>query len=338
MSHLLPKFRWLLTLGFTLIIAEGSIPADSVLAQQAETNVKPRDIRTVVANGKHNAFTALVKWKDAFWLSFREATDHGSGDGDLILLKSSDAETWMEAKRLNIVPDDRDPQLLIADDRLIWFDPGLEGKQLTTFATWTDDGETWSEPIPVYEPQFILWKPLAVESGYYATAHYKADVSGGVGRKVHLIKSADGLKWEKVSTIRERKWESETTLYFPEPDRAVAFLRQKYGSPPGSILESQAPFTEWTERDAGVHLSGHSVHTIDGVTYLLSRLRKPDDSGTMIYVYVDDKLEPYCEIPSGGDCSYPEVARIGEEMLISYYSSHEGTTNVYTCRVPLKGK
>lgn len=31
-----------------------------------------------------------------------------------------------------------------------------------------------------------------------------------------------------------------------------------------------------------------------------------------------------------------EAVEVGDEMLVSYYSSHEGRTNVYLARVPLK--
>lgn len=61
----------------------------------------------------------------------------------------------------------------------------------------------------------------------------------------------------------------------------------------------------------------------------------------MIYTF-DDKvnLRPYCKLPSGGDCSYPGIIREGDHLLVSYYSSHEGSTNIYLAKVPLpkKGK
>ena len=46
----------------------------------------------------------------------------------------------------------------------------------------------------------------------YATMHKKDEGSGDKGREVQMIVSTDGLKWDKVSTIRAGNWESETTL------------------------------------------------------------------------------------------------------------------------------
>ncbi len=297
--------------------------------------VKPHDIRRVVADGKHNAFTALVKWKDAYWLAFRKAADHNSKDGDVVLLRSTDFENWTEARRFNFGSDDRDPQFLTTDKRLFLYDALMEGDKLTTLVTYTDDGQTWSEPQAAYEPRYIVWKPVAHGGKFYCGAHLKSETDGK-DRQVHLITSTDGLKWDKVSEIRAGNWESETTLHFPADGRIAAFLRQKYGSPESAILEAAEPYETWTSRPAGYHLSGHSVHVIDGVTYVLSRTKQGKDTGTMVYVYAGDKLEPYCQIPSGGDCSYAEAVQLGREMLVSYYSTHEGSSApTDACAMPI---
>lgn len=307
--------------------------------QEVKPPVAPRSVRKLVADKRHNAFTALVRWQDHFWLAFRAGTSHNSADGDIVVLRSPDAKEWTEALRLKVLRDDRDPQFLATPKRLFLFDQAMEGAKLTAFATYTDDGKTWSKPQPVYEPRFILWKPMTHGDRFYATAHKKDETSAGKGREVHLIVSSDGLKWQKVSTIRAGNWESETTLYATPDGRLTAFLRQKYGSPQAQVLEAAAPYQEWKARPAGVaHLSGHCVHTFRGVTYLISRTinHAEKKTGTMIYTYADGKLTPYCELPSGGDCSYAEAVAVGDDMLLSYYSSHEGLTNIYLATVPLK--
>jgi hypothetical protein len=241
-------------------------------AEDAAATVSPCAVRTVYANGKHNAFTALVRFRGQLFLAFRTATNHNSQDGDILVLTSADGQSWTEAYRVNVVPDDRDPQFLLAGQRLILYDAAMRGAELTTYALQTEDGKTWSEPRAVYQPRFIVWKPCAYGGRFYSGAHKKDEVSGGKGREVHLIVSDDGLNWQKISTIRAGQWESETTLHFGPDGRLTAFLRQKYGSPPCQILEAAAPYAEWTPRAPGVaHLSGHSVHTFRGVTYLCSR-------------------------------------------------------------------
>lgn len=302
-----------------------------------EKLVEPLEVRKVVADGKHNAFTALVRWQDAYWLAFRKADSHNSSDGDLIVLRSTDARQWTEALRLDVLPDDRDPQFLATEARLFLYDPALKGDQLTSFVTYTDDGKTWSEPQPVYKPTYIFWKPVARGGKFYATAHVKS--RDGKTRDVHLITSTDGIDWQQVSKIRGGNWESETTIHFVADDKIVAFLRQKYGSPQSSILESSAPFTEWTERATpSLHFSGHDAYSFDGTHYFLSRTfdsgRK--NPGVLIYTFADGQLTPYCRLPAGGDCAYACAVQDGDEMLVSYYSTHEGSTNIYLARVPLR--
>lgn len=299
--------------------------------------VQPRSVKKLVSDGRHNAFTSLVQWKDQYWLSYRNGSAHNSSDADVIVLHSRDAEQWEQAFRLDILPDDRGGHLLATPQRLFLYTIASKGSQLTSYVLYTDDGQTWTKPQPVYEPQFILWAPLVHDNCFYANAHKKVESPRGkTERESHLIRSTDGLRWEKVSTIRAGNWESETTLWFAPDQRLYAFLRTKY-SVPGSILESVPPYTAWSERPAGVHFSGHCALTFDGVTYLGSRtMGAGKKTGTMIYTFAEGRLTSYCALPSGGDCAYPGVVRVGDEMLISYYSSHEGATNIYLARVPLK--
>ena len=326
-------------------VAIFSLP--SLLWAQAlptEGPVKPKEVRKIYGDGKHNAFTAFRKWQGAYWIAFRHAPSHGYGEADLIVLRSEDTKDWKETARINVLPDDRDPQFLATEKRLFLYNPALEGSKLTTFALYTDDGKTWSKPEPVYKPQYILWKPIEHAGQYWSAAHKKDDSkAGGKGRDVYLIKSDDGLKWDSVSLVRGGNWESETTLLF-QGDHAVAFLRSKYGSPQAQILESDAPYTEWKPRPAPInHFSGHSCQTFKGVTYLFSRTMDTTkrEAGQAIYTYEKDgSLKLYCVLPAGGDCAYAEAVEHGSDMLVSYYSGHETDspntkTNIYLATVPL---
>ncbi len=329
------SFRQSVTKGLVVLFTLGlSLATNPVSAQ----TVEPTSVRKLFSDGKHNAFTALIHFKEFYYLAFRNAPSHGYGEADIVLLRSKDAETWTEMRRFNILPDDRDPQFLVAGDRLMMYVNSLKGADLTAYETFTSDGESWSEPQAVYQPRFILWKPLKFGDRYLATSHKKAEGNeGGKGREVHLIESPDAIDWKRVSAIRAGNWESETTLFAGPGETLTGFLRTKY-SVQGHITESSPPYQEWKQRPAGIHFSGHCVHTFRDVTYLFSRTM--DDSarqtGTAIYIYADGKPTLYCTLPSGGDCSYPEVALIGDEMVISYYSSHEGAANIYLAHVPLK--
>lgn len=313
----------------TLLVAAAAAFADGPVAQ-------PRCVRKLVADGKHNAFTSLTHWHGGYWLAYRSGKAHNSDGADIVVLHSADGEEWKEAFRLDVLPDDRGGDFLTTPKRLFYHFNSMKGSALQSYVIHTDDGETWTKPEPVLEPQWIFWKPLEHNGRFYANAHRKAEgKEAGKMRESRLITSSDGLKWETVATVRKGNWESETTFYFGPKEKLYAFLRTKY-SVPGSIREAMPPYQKWTERPAGVHLSGHGIHTFRGVTYLLSRTMEGKTTGTMIYTFEDGELRPYCALPSGGDCSYAEAAEAGDEMLVSYYSSHEGAASIYLARVPLK--
>ena len=99
----------------------GNEPAPANSRQTDTDLVSPRRIQRLVMDGNHNAFTALVTWQDEYWLAFRKATDHGSIDGTITVLRSHDAETWKKALRLDVLADDRDPQWLVTPSRLMLY-------------------------------------------------------------------------------------------------------------------------------------------------------------------------------------------------------------------------
>ena len=45
------------------------------------------------------------------------------------------------------------------------------------------------------------------------------------------------------------------------------------------------------------------------------------------------RYKPVLTLPSGGDCSYPGMVWHDGLLWISYYSSHEGQTNIYLARI-----
>ena len=223
--------------------------------------IAPTSLRTIVSDGRHNAFAGFVKWKGEYWLSHRSGTGHIARDGDVIVRRSTDTHAWDEALRFDILGDDRDPQLLPTASGLRLYINSLEAGQFRAFVSTTDDGTAWSPPRPVYEDGYILWKPVAHDGRFYAAAHRPGSDEH---REAHLVTSTDGLVWEKVSTIRAGRGESETTLVFAEDGHLIAFLRSQV-TVGGFIMESSPPYVEWQERPAAVHLSGHAAATFDDV-------------------------------------------------------------------------
>src|SRR5947207_15453553 len=71
--------------------------------------------------GKHNAFTDLIRWRDKWYCTFREADAHVGGDGQIRVLESAEGDKWQSAALIGEAGIDlRDPKLSITpDDRLM---------------------------------------------------------------------------------------------------------------------------------------------------------------------------------------------------------------------------
>jgi len=115
--------------------------------------------------GKHNAFTDLIRWHDKFYCTFREADAHVGGDGQLRVLESADGDKWQSAALIGETGIDlRDPKLSITpDDRLMIVAGGsvYEGKTLKgrqPRVTFSKNGRDWTPPQRVLEEGDWLWR------------------------------------------------------------------------------------------------------------------------------------------------------------------------------------
>ncbi|MDP7302892.1 MAG: exo-alpha-sialidase, partial [Pirellulaceae bacterium] len=65
----------------------------------------------------HNAFTDLVRFRDQWWCTFREANDHGPSIGKIRVIVSANGDDWTSAALVQQDGVDlRDPKLSIMPD------------------------------------------------------------------------------------------------------------------------------------------------------------------------------------------------------------------------------
>ena len=86
------------TLGAVLLSFLAGSAFASVAA--AATKAEILEVRKIWDEGRHNAFTDLVRWKDRWWCTFREGEDHVGGEGAIRILTSTDGSKWESAARL----------------------------------------------------------------------------------------------------------------------------------------------------------------------------------------------------------------------------------------------
>lgn len=242
-------------------------------------------VEKIVSDGRWNGRPSVVFWRGRFCLTFSSAAKHISLDSKIVMIRSEGAQPKSWSKPTTVIDTqelcDVECHLLATPNRLFAYivqehpengtSDGLVGAA-GTLVTHTDDGAHWSEPRPAHDPPWSLWKPKTHKGIHYVAA----DIMGASPR-LDLLKSSDGLRWEKVSTILEGEY-TETALLFLPDDSLLAFTRQ---GPGPSISHARRPYTQWTVYD-GPKMGGPDAVLVDNSILVTGR--------SYNYVYPDDQL------------------------------------------------
>ena len=279
----------------------------------------------VYSNGMHNAFTDIALWKGQYWLCFRTGSRHfirEKADGSITVLRSPDLYKWDMAVRLKVRGwDNRDPKLMPWGSKLFLYTPSWspELRTHTTFCFYTTNGEEWQGPFKC--GNYVFWRPHLHRDKAYVAA-YKVNKEDW---EVHLLESNDGINWRYVSTITRGDKANETDILF-ENEKAYAFTRREAGTKRLLMLESKAPFTKWQAKELTHIIQGPAVMRIGGEIMIAGRFYLENGSArTGLFVLRKGELKLVFELPSGGDCSYPGMLLRDKTLIVSYYSSHEGS-------------
>ncbi len=260
-----------------------------------------------------------------------------------------EGSTWVEIA--SCPPNDPDkfqgtPEFVATKDKLFCYDFNAERQTQVRVST---DGENWSEPTSCYEPPFYFWGVMydPVSEMFWCPPHAIPHAGTSDERQIHLINSADGIRWEFVSLVAPFNNASESTLRF-EADRTMTIvIRRKYGRT-CSVAVSKPPYKTWELSERPVIAEGEHFYEIGGQTFLASRasyrgtdervLDSPDifdkrRSYSTIYRWTPDRqLVEWAVMDSLGDCSYPHLIETPREVLCAYYSQHEnGLCKAYLC-------
>ncbi len=301
------------------------------------------EVWPVVRDGLHNSNTHLTYWRDNFYLVHARSRFHmGNDDSRLIILRSSDGDSWEETAVLGMPDEDiRDPKFASIGGRLFLYalpNNGFEPEPYGTVVSTSEDGVNWTPFEQVAEPGWLLWEPKTRDGmTWYATAYWHEH-----GRSA-LFKTTDGLNWERVSAIYSGDRNDETANEFLPDGRMLVTARLEgddrawhQGSRNAATLLAVAdpPYTEWTTtRSLTTRLDGPALFAYNGRVYAAGRY---DPEGrekwygmssllgrkrTALYEVTPDALIHLSDLPSAGDTSYAGVALLNGFAYISYYSS-----------------
>ena len=300
------------------------------------------------SDGRHNAFTDIDIWKGKYYIVFRSADSHASphevdsstkiGLGHITLMESIDAKNWSPFVVMDTRWDDRDPKLLATKDRLYVFATSMHGDgyreaSQETLVTYTEDGSSWTDPVSAYRYGYGFWKPKKYDGDYYVAADVdEAPIEASIQEKgrVELLRSRDGLHWQKISVITEGNSCTETSLVFLDKSSLIALIRQKGAQSP---LISRHPFSKWDPLmdTPNFGLQGPAAELIGETVLFSCRVHKnifPDEqpgiarTGIFIMDVASGELHWQFNMPTqwGGDVSYAGILPVGKDRaLISYY-------------------
>lgn len=313
-------------------------------------------LTTIRKDANHNAFTDFCSYSGRFYLTFRSSPDgHGiSSSASVVVLESDDGRSWSEAFTF-CVPgrDTRDPHFLIFKGSLFvytgtWLLPEaglpLNLNEHLGYAAWTADGSEWSGPTQMEGTYgHYIWRAAAHGDRAFLCGRRRRAYAPGIedeqepeSIEAAMLESVDGLVWS-FRSLFVGDFGDETAFLFDADGSAVALVRGG-GEARARICRSAPPWTAWTSVLLDRNVGGPLL-TRWGDRYLVGgRKRKADDTAaTSLYWLHGDALHEVVELPSGGDCSYPGfVALSAERGLLSYYSSHEGSTAVYLAELTMR--
>ena len=312
-------------------------------------------------DGRHNAFTDLIRWNGMYYLCFRHGEAHGSMDGVIRVMRSPDMRTWESCGQLATLGDDRDPHFALAGDTLhVYFGvwslvhyPGPNtpdrGAVRSHFAT-TTDGKTWSKVQGVYEPGFWLWR-VEYHDGRFYSAAYTAVRPRPTRREVRLLASVNGLDWDFVSLVANEHMAGETGMWW-QGDGSLRMITRTNDRELGAILSSSDPeLTLWRNQTTGVTVHAPAMARWQNRVFVGGRGYDGNSAVTKLWEVIGDDIVERITLPSGGDTSYPglavDPATAGAEapsLFVSWYSQHENdgnpaadkhTANIYVGRVTM---
>jgi len=163
--------------------------------------------------------------------------------------------------------------------------------------------------------------------------------SEGKNRFLRLVSTTDGVNFRTISNLEVPGFPNESTIRFTPEGKMAIMVRRDDAEGMGYWAVSPAPYTEWKWRKMEMRLGGQDFLFYNDVILASTRsyyipswcktiIMKGNESG---------RFEEVMVLPSGGDTSYPGLLIEGDELWVSYYSTHASSmAKVYLAKIPLK--
>ena len=344
------KFRLilfcLLLSGCFLSKANLPVPADSIR------------ITTIWDKEKHNGFPDLIKFKNYFYCTFREGTNHvgNENNGRVRIVRSKNRSDWESVALFDMDAEDvREARLSERPDGTLMaiVAAGIfkDGRYLTLapYVSVSDkSGKNFSQPEKTTFGSEItptldwIWRiTWHKERGYGIM--YTADYKTVDGKRVRtmfaqLLSTKDGKHYEKVPGIEVNGSPNESTIRFDQNDKMYVMVRRETDDQMGVLAVSDFPYKTWNYHKMSIRLGGPNFQFLNKDRLIMgSRLHEGSKATTALHVTdLKGQILKTIKLPSGGDNSYPGLVLDKKQLWVAYYSSHEGKGIIYMAQVPVK--
>lgn len=299
----------------------------------------------------HSAFTDLIRFQNSFYCTFREADSHITGinnPGKVRILKSADGANWSVIAHFEVSQKDiRDPKLSITPDNRIMVFMDVETYQAngTTVATRTphvsfsdNTGNNFSIPEEtLLDPQIKAAHNWIWRVTWHKGVGYGVDYLGA--GPLNLVKTTEGKNFQKLARIVVDGNPNEATVRFDQNDKMYMLIRRELLDQKGVLVTSVPPYSSFQQTKLSIRLGGPEFIFLDNNTLCIAS-REFSASGAAIgtAVFVTDlngNISKTIKLPSGGDTSYAGMLIHENKLWVSYYSSHQGKTQIYLSKIPL---
>ena len=304
-------------------------------------------VEQIWSNGQHCAFTSLIEFKGMYYCSFREGYSHifdkdGNAEGKIRILASGNGKKWESVALIGKEGYDlRDPKLSVTPDGRLMVSLGgsvYRDKKLVdahSHVMFSEDGKTFTEPIPVViDPRVTgelnwIWRVTWHKGVGYGMSYDRQD-------NISLLSTTDGLNYSLIKTENMEGFPNETTIRFGKDDSMWMMIRRDKGDKKAKLAVSKPPYTDWEYTDLPMYVGGPDfIHTdkisVAGGRWLEDRTKPRTVLSTNFFLD-----GPEMTLPSGGDNSYPGFLVVGNEVWVSYYSTHETPkASIYLAKIPI---
>lgn len=286
--------------------------------------------RRIFSDGRHNAFTGIARFNQITYVVFRSASLHASYDGQIVLVGSSDLNSWKEVTRLADAGFDyRDPKIVSFQNRLlVYFGVRAQNGSLESRGCVLSDGRKFESPFVLegIPAGSWLWSIRSWRDKLYGCAYTK-----GKGAYYHyevsLYESGDGLQWQKLTDFPI--YGGETAIDFDDNDTLWALVRDDTAGSIPVVCQLKPPYREVSSTfRLPIRLQGPMIKRLAGGCVIVCRRwnipGRRNLRTDMFWLKDGRELQYVGTLPSGGDTSYANWLDVEPgKAVLSYYSGHE---------------